>query len=59
MEHAETVKLNNYRNRLIKKIDSLDSYNEKLCYLNDQFIKATSKHEAIVIDLIKRLKNGF
>jgi len=52
-------RLVNFKNRLLKKIDSLDSYNEKLCYLNDQFIKADTRQEEIVLEMIKRLKNGF
>lgn len=45
---------------ILKKLDKLDSFDSKLEYLNNMFLKAkTEKDEELVLDMIKRLKNGF
>ena len=48
------------REVIIKKLDRLSSYYEKLEYLNGLYLKAkTTAQEILIEELIKRLKNGF
>lgn len=43
--------------RMLKEIDTMSSYTEKLEYLNDQFLKAKTKNEeGMILELIEQLK---
>ena len=45
------------KDKILKKIDKLNSYSEKLEYLNGQFLKAkTVEQETIILDMIEQLK---
>lgn len=42
---------------MLKKIDKMASYNEKLEYLNSKFLMAkTIKEENMILDMIEQLK---
>jgi len=42
---------------ILKKIDKLNGYNEKLEYLNKCFLKAkNAQEENLILDMIKQLK---
>lgn len=45
-----------FKEKLLKKLDNMTSYNEKLCFLNDQFIKATRSRELVILNMIEQLK---
>lgn len=45
------------KKRLLKKIDDMGSYEERLDFLNRQFLKAkTGMEESIILDMIVQLK---
>ena len=46
-----------YEDKLLKHIDSLTTYNEKLEYLNDKMLSASNAHyELIIADMLAQLK---
>lgn len=48
--------MKNFESRLLKKIDSLYGYTEKLEYLNGQFLKAkTKEQENIILKMVDQL----
>lgn len=47
---------NKLKSKILKKIDQMTSYTEKLEYLNAQFLKAKSSDEAMILDMIEQLK---
>lgn len=52
--------LEKQRKAILKILDRLDSYEKKLEFINDRYIAAKSESEEnMILDIIKRLKNGF
>jgi hypothetical protein len=48
------------RSTVVNRLDKLDNFTEKLKYLHGLFLKAkTEDQEEMILDIIKRLKNGF
>jgi hypothetical protein len=52
-------RLENFKTRLLKKIDKISNYSEKIGYLNDQFIKADTKQEQIILSMLDSLRNSY
>lgn len=52
-----TLRQPRYKDKLLRKIDNLTTYESKVEYLNNLYLKTASReHESIILDLLKGLK---
>ena len=46
-----------YKKKILNKLDRLNTKSEKLSYLNHMFIKAITRQESILLEMMEQLRN--